>query len=205
MTDLGEERHSERCRCAPCICRRYLSWKSPDGPTPTLKIARWDGTSGTGESDRAYDQVVAAADLSRALDLVPDPWLRIVGTACRDTPPGTYHPPGCNHRGPDKFHPRPCPNRVPWPDQMHLAPTPEKWTPRPGFFVVDRLKARYPQEWAVSVAKFPEWTLSTLKQACADEMARILGAQFGQAPIMGLPELEAPPEFADAPALRRYP
>jgi hypothetical protein len=88
---------------------------------------------------------------------------------------------------------------------MHLAPTPEKWTPRPGFFVVDRLKARYPQEWAVSVAKFPEWTLTVLKQACADEMAVILGAQFGQAPIMGLPELEAPPEFADAPALRRYP
>jgi len=206
VTDSGAELHSDRCHCCTCVCRRYLSWRSPDNsPTPTVKIARWGGSTGTGEPDRAFDQVVTTADLSRALHLVVDPWLKYVGEACRDVPPGPHHPFGCTKREPagSPYHPHACPNRVPWPDRAEIAPDPKRWVPRPAFFVVNRLKVVHPSEWAVSEATFPDDTLFRLRQKCAEAMAAVLGAQFGAEPIVGR-DVEEPPEFADAPALRRY-
>ncbi|MGB6771210.1 MAG: hypothetical protein WBF51_04315 [Candidatus Dormiibacterota bacterium] len=172
--------HGEHCPCVLCVCRRHLSWRPNE--EGAVKIARWDSAAGTGEPDRGIDITVARADLDRALEKVTDPWLRIVGRACRDVGPGSYHPHGCNFRGADGFHPYRCPNRVPWPDRAWLAPNPERWAARPGFFVVDHLKARYPLLWAQSAASHPEFTLSALRELCAKDMARTLGQAFGGPP-----------------------
>lgn len=180
MVELAEE-HSAGCRCVCCVCRRYLNWRSPEQREASVKITRWDGSAGTGEPDRALDVVVSSVDMELALDGLTNPWLRLVGRACRDVAPGKYRPPGAAW---DVL--------VPWPSRAAIAPDPEKWVERPAFFVVNRLRNLYPLLWQESVKLYPEFTLSHLKQRCAEEMALVLGTQFGAEPRLSILSAEEP-------------
>ena len=74
------EVHAPGCRCPVCQCRRWLAYASPDRQAEVLKIATYGGTGGgSGEPDRAYDRVVTEVDMERALGMVREPFLRLVG------------------------------------------------------------------------------------------------------------------------------
>ena len=63
-----------------CQCRRWLAYAAPDRQPEVLKIATYGGTGGgSGEPDRAYDRVVTEVDMERALGMVREPFLRLVG------------------------------------------------------------------------------------------------------------------------------
>lgn len=185
---MAEDDHID-CRCAGCQARAWLAfrWES-DSPTPTLKVAQYDGIrSGSSEPSRAYDPVVREADFQRALSLVPDVFLRAVGYAARDVPPpkralramveGNY-PVRRSDREVVRFLERK------W--SAHWYPT------RAG-----RMREN-PDETTFE-------TLSWLLDACAREMALQMGQEVrpGKLRAKRAAVEPEPPAFDEAPALRR--
>ena len=171
------EVHGDGCRCAVCVCRRWLSFHAADqAPAAVLKIATYGGMGGsTGEPDRAYDRVVSEVDMERSLGAVGDPFLRLVGRLHRNLQPEHPERDKAWRRGPLPV--------MRWLERFRYA----EW--------LEACLVDAPAGWETHWELFKAHGTATLRRLldeCAVEMARNLGATV-EKPVRTTPRREVMP------------